>query len=86
MTRDIINSSSPVVVVVPATDANNPKAQYPSHVFLSKGSGGLEKDSIAKAEQIRAIESSRFISYYGRLNDGYVGQIEQAIKHTLALK
>jgi mRNA interferase MazF len=86
LTRDIINASSPVVVVVPITDAANPKAKYPSHVFLKKGAGGLEIDSIAKAEQIRAIQTARFVHHYGKLDDVYIAQIEQAIKHTLALR
>ena len=86
VTRDAVNASSPVVVVVPITDADNPKRIYPSHVFLAKGSGGLTKDSIAKAEQIRAIETSRFIEHYGKLDQQQVADISTAIKHTLFLK
>ena len=86
ISRDSINANSPVVVIVPITDAVNVKRVYPSHAQLPKGSGGLKMDSVAKAEQIRAIQFSRFVGYYGRLDRDVVGRIEEAIKITLALK
>jgi mRNA interferase MazF len=86
LSRDSINGNSPVVVVVPLTDAANVKRIYPSHVFLTKGSGGLKMDSIAKTEQIRAIQVSRFVGYYGRLEKEAIAGIETAIKITLALR
>lgn len=86
VSRDSINSNSPVVVVVPVTDASNVKRVYPSHVFLARGSGGLVADSIAKAEQIRAIQVSRFAGYYGRLDNNALARMEDSIKITLALR
>ena len=86
LSRDSINANSPVVVIVPITDAANVKRFYPSHAQLPKGSGGLKMDSVAKAEQIRAIQVSRFVGYYGRLDRDVVGRIEEAIKIALALK
>jgi mRNA interferase MazF len=85
VTRDAINANSPVVVVVPLTDAGNPKRIYPSHVWLPKGSGGLRMDSIAKTEQIRAIQVSRLLGYYGRLGSAQMLELDEAIKITLAL-
>jgi mRNA interferase MazF len=86
LTRDSINANSPVVVVVPVTDAANVKRLYPSHAQLGKGSGGLKMDSVAKSEQIRAIQVSRFVDYYGRLDRSALARIEDAVKITLALK
>ena len=86
ISRDSINANSPVVVVVPVTDAANVKRLYPSHAELPKGSGGLKMNSIAKAEQIRAIQVSRFVSYFGRLDRNDLARIEETIKITLALK
>jgi len=86
ISRDSINANSPVVVVVPVTDAANVKRLYPSHVQLPRGSGGLKIDSVAKAEQIRAIQVSRFVSYYGRLDRDALVRIEETIKITLALR
>jgi len=86
LSRDSINGNSPVVVVVPVTDAANVKRLYPSHAHLAKGSGGLKMDSVAKAEQIRAIQVSRFVGYCGRLDGDSLGRIEEAIRITLALR
>jgi mRNA interferase MazF len=86
LSRDSINANSPVVVIVPVTDAANVKRLYPSQARLPKGSGGLRMDSVAKAEQVRAIQISRFVGYYGRLDRGSLARIEDAIKITLALK
>jgi mRNA interferase MazF len=86
ISRDSINANSPVVVVVPVTDAANVKRLYPSHAQLPRGSGGLKMNSVAKAEQIRAIQVSRFVGYYGRLDRDALLRIEQAIQITLALR
>jgi mRNA interferase MazF len=86
VSRDSINANSSVVVVIPVTDAANVKRSYPSHVFLPSGSGGLKMDSVAKTEQIRAIQVSRFTGYYGRLENSAVRRLEEAIRITLALK
>jgi mRNA interferase MazF len=85
LTRDSINANSPVVVVIPITDASNVKRVYPSHTHLSRGSGGLKMDSVAKAEQVRAIQVSRFVGYYGRLDKNAMARIEEAVRITLAL-
>jgi mRNA interferase MazF len=86
VSRDSINANSPVVVVVPLTDTSNVNRLYPSQVALAKNSGGLKMDSVAKAEQIRAIQVSRFAGYYGRLDREAMRRVDEAIKITLALK
>jgi mRNA-degrading endonuclease toxin of MazEF toxin-antitoxin module len=43
-------------------------------------------DSVAKAEQIRAIQTSRLVGYYGRLDRDSLARIEEAVKITLALR
>ena len=86
ISRDSINANSPVVVVVPVTDAANVKRFYPSHAALAKGSAGLRMDSVAKTEQIRAIQVSRFQGYCGRLDRDLLARVEEAVKITLALK
>jgi mRNA interferase MazF len=86
ISRDSINANSPVVVVVPVTEAANVKRLYPSHAQLAKGSGGLKMDSVAKTEQVRAIQISRLVGYYGRLDRDVLARIEEAIRITLALK
>lgn|SRR5208282_4698877 len=86
LSRDSINANSPVVVVVPLTDAANVRRTYPSHAHLAKGAGGLKMDSIAKTEQIRAVQVSRFVGYYGRLDQRSLQRVEEALRITLALR
>jgi mRNA interferase MazF len=86
VSRDSINANSPVVVIVPVTDAANVRRLYPSHAHLAKGSGGLKMESVAKAEQIRAIQVSRFVAYHGRLDKEVLERLEEAIRITLALR
>src|SRR5581483_8858793 len=77
LSRDSINAHSPVVIVVPATDADNVKRPYPMHVHLARGQGGLKMNSIVKTEQIRAIQTSRFQEYYGRIDSQAIKRIEE---------
>src|SRR5712692_9260243 len=75
VSRDSINANSPVVVIVPVTDASNVKRTYPRPSYLPKGCGGLKADSIAKTDQIRAIPVSRLVGYYGRLDTDAVARV-----------
>ena len=61
--NDTGNKHSPAVIVTPITDRFN-KNPLPTHVRLPK-SCGLEKDSMALTEQIRAIDRSRLGNYIG---------------------
>lgn len=85
VSRDAINRFSPVVVVVPLTDAANKTRIYPSHVRLKAGTAGLTLDSIAVCEQIRAINKTRLIKALGKLSRADIAAIEAAIKITLDL-
>lgn len=85
VSRDAINKSSPVVVVVPCTDASNKSKVYPSHVRFAKGTAGFTMDTIAACEQIRAISTERLMERMGVLSRPHLTQIEAAIKITLDL-
>ena len=85
ISRDAINRSSPVVVIVPLTEAANKTRTYPSHVRFKAGTAGLTLDSIAICEQVRAISKSRLKSLLGKLNRAEMASIEAALKITLDL-
>ena len=85
MSRDAINQSSPVVVIVPVTDRSHKARIYPSHVVLKTGEGGLTKESVALGEQVRAINKTRFTGYVGHLSNNSITQIGAALKITLDL-
>jgi mRNA interferase MazF len=85
VSRDAINRSSPIVIVVPVTDRNHKTTLYPSQVALQAGDGGLTKDSVAVGEQVRAIQASRFIKQLGNLSPATMVKLGAALKITLDL-
>lgn len=85
VSRDAINRSSPVVVVVPLTGRENKNRILPSHVELRAGEGGLDKDSVALCEQVRAISVARLKKNIGHLPNDKVAKINAALKIALDL-
>jgi mRNA interferase MazF len=85
VSRDALNKFSPVVVIVPITDAANKKKVYPSHVKVVAGTGGLTMDSIVICEQVRAISKSRLRHPMGKLDKAALTSVEAALKITLDL-
>ena len=57
VSNDVINQRSRLVIVIPLT--TNINRLSPSHVLLPQGEGGLNQDSKALTEQIRAIDKQR---------------------------
>ncbi len=86
VTRNAINASSPVVVIVPLTKYISSKRIYPSQISIpATESNGLSCDSIAKAEQIRAISKSRLKTRLGSLSSAKLRDLSNALKITLDL-
>lgn len=86
VSRNGINRSSPVVVIVPITKYTKNKKIYPSHHFIqANNNNGLRVDSIAKCEQIRAIAKSRLGEKRGSLKQEDLAKIDEALKIVLAL-
>lgn len=87
VSRDGINRSSPVVVVVPITKYTSRKKIYPSHHLVKATStNGLNQDSIIKCEQIRAIAKSRLSHKWGSLSAEDLRHVDAALKIVLSLK
>ena len=85
VSRDAINRTSPVVIVVPITSRSNKNRIYPSHVEIKAGEAGLTADSIALCEQVRAIAVSRLNRSMGHLSNHGISQINAALKIALDL-
>lgn len=85
VSRDAINASSPVVIVVPITDRAHKKNIYPSQVILKAGEGGLKKESVALGEQVRAISTARLVEQWGHLAPHTIVAIGAALKAALDL-
>lgn len=79
VSRDAINRSSPVVIVVPCTSWSEGRRVYPSQVVLHAPDGGLRADSLALAEQVRAISKERLAKRWGMLAAESVRRLERAL-------
>ena len=80
--NDIGNKHSPTVVVAAITSRLG-KAKLPTHVNLS--SEKLSKDSIVLLEQIRTIDKQRLKEHMGRLDDGAMNKIDEALSISFGL-
>jgi mRNA interferase MazF len=92
VSRDSINHNAinrnrtVVLVAIPITDRDNLDQLYPCHVEIRKGTGGTTKDSVVLCEQIRSIApEQRLVRYMGRMPEGEMRRIEDAIRITLDL-
>lgn len=85
VSRDAINAGSPVVVVVPLTTLRRQRRVYPSQVVVPGGDGGLDHDSVALGEQIRAIAKHRLGRRRGTLEPATVERLDRALLITLDL-
>ncbi|MCA9971086.1 MAG: type II toxin-antitoxin system PemK/MazF family toxin [Anaerolineales bacterium] len=83
VSRDAINTNSPVIVVVPVTKAENVSRVYPNNVPIPSGSGGLTADSIALGGQVRAIAKTRLLRRRGSLSPAIMAHVSRALRITL---
>lgn len=84
VTRDTINDNSPVVLAVPCTKYLGQRV-YPSQVLLRTPEGGLDVDSVAMAEQVRAIDKRRLGQLRGTLSQQAMARLERALQIALDL-
>ena len=85
ISRDAINRASPVVIVIPCTTHWTKRRIYPSQVVLRSPDGGLNADSIALGEQVRAVAKSRLVQHLGSLPPGSIDQVNRALLIALDL-
>jgi len=82
VSRDAVNRSSPVVIVVPLT-THRGQTLYPSDVLIPAARTGLAQDSVALGLQIRAIDRQRLGAPIGRVDDAALKEMEDAILRVL---
>jgi mRNA interferase MazF len=85
LTRDAVNSTSPVIMVVPLTTYRG-QTLYPSDVLMRAPEGGLTQDSVVLGLHLRAIDRRRLGQRLGRVNRATLHQIEQAILRVLDIQ
>lgn len=82
--NDTGNEYSPITIIAPVT-SQKLDSVHPFEVLLTKGSSGLEKDSKALLNQIRAIDKRRLVRKLGKVNSETLYDIDEAIKISLGL-
>lgn len=83
--RDAITMHMPIVIVVPVTTYRMDRL-YPSQVLLRAPEGGLAADSVALAEQVRALAKGRLHHHRGTLSQHALRQIDHALSIALDLQ
>lgn len=84
--NDVGNKFSPITIVAAITGAENVPRPYPVDVPVSKLEGGLAKDSVIQCNLIRCIDESRVQRRTGKLSDGTMRRVDNALKISLALR
>ncbi|MBQ3356398.1 MAG: type II toxin-antitoxin system PemK/MazF family toxin [Oscillospiraceae bacterium] len=82
--NDTGNKHSPTVIAAAITSQTN-KAKLPTHIELSGRSVGLTKDSVVLLEQIRTIDKRRLREHMGRLDEGMMNRVDEAIAVSFGL-
>lgn len=76
VSNDACNKFSPIINIIPLTSKS--KGNLPTHVKISKESG-LERDSVALAEQIISIDKSQLIRKICDLSSDIMDKVDMAI-------
>lgn len=82
--NDVGNKYSPTVIAAAITSRIN-KAKMPTHIELAAGDYGLNKDSVILLEQIRTIDKQRLREKTGKLDDGLMRRVNDAISISFGL-
>ena len=82
--NDIGNKYSPTVIAAAITSQIN-KAKMPTHIELAAKDYGLNKDSVILLEQIRTIDKRRLQEKIGRIDDGLMASVNNALSISFGL-
>ena len=82
--NDIGNKYSPMVIAAAITSQIN-KAKMPTHIELAAKDYGLNKDSVILLEQIRTIDKRRLREKIGRIDDGLMASVNNALSISFGL-
>lgn len=77
------NTHSPTLIITTMTTQN--KANIPTHVAVSQEDYCLDINTTILLEQIRTIDKSRLRDFVGRLSDGTMRKVDEALHISLAL-
>ena len=76
--NDVGNKFSPTVIAAAITSQKE-KSKLPTHIELNSPDCGLSRDSVVLLEQVRTIDKRRLKEKMGRLDDGSMTKVNQAL-------
>ncbi len=82
--NDVGNKYSPTVIAAAITSRIN-KAKMPTHIELTAKEYGLNKDSVILLEQIRTIDKKRLREKIGRIDNGLMDSVNNALSISFGL-
>ena len=86
ISREVANTSLPVVTVIPLTRRKKDRRVYPNEALIPKGTAGLKHDSIAMAHQLRTLSKRRLGAHIGHVDDQTIrAKIQHAVRIHLDL-
>ncbi|WP_459525192.1 type II toxin-antitoxin system PemK/MazF family toxin [Leuconostoc lactis] len=85
--NDVGNANSPTTIIVAITSQIS-KPKLPTHVLLPAHLGGIKRDSVILAEQLRTIDKRRLRDKIAHLNANSheMQQVAQALRISIGIK
>lgn len=78
--NDKYNGPSPITIIVPTTRGSESDARYDTNVFLPGSLDCFDVDSVAMANQVRAIsQADRILYQRGSLPAEYMRKVDHAL-------
>ena len=82
--NNVGNRYSPTVIVLAVTSRMN-KARLPAHIEVPSPIGGLPRDSVILAEQVRTLDKQRLTERLGALPESVMAQVDRALLMSLGI-
>ena len=82
---DALNQIFRGIIVCPLTDARHIKQSELGLIFIPAGEGGLEKDSLVIAFQVRMIDKRRIIHRLGVIHESFMSEVNESLQAVLDL-
>lgn len=82
--NDIGNKYSPTVIAAAITSQRE-KNRLPTHIQVNADECGLSKDSIVLLEQVRTLDKRRLKERMGKLDNGDMYRVNQALSVSFGL-
>ena len=82
--NDVISQFTTTVLAIPLT-TNMRRALLPSCVKISRGEGGLIRDSVALCHQLRTLDKTRLQHKMGSIAEQTLTDVENCVLFTLGI-